>query len=123
MDTKLKEIRANIEKIDKSYREIKGYGECCDTAKPCEAELKDQLYMMIQSVYRYIDYVSQNVYNWQYDHTKNSTHLPKLSASQTEKLLKAAGAAEDFDVIKPSIFARANRNGNTEFIVDVIKPK
>jgi len=42
------------------------------------------------SVYKYIDYVQSNFWSWQSNHTDNYTHLPKLTPSQTEKLLKAA---------------------------------
>jgi hypothetical protein len=117
----LQEIKASIETLDKKYRESKGYGEV--STKPCDSESSDMLYSMIQGVYRYIDYVQGNTYNWQDNHTSKSTHLPKLTASQTEKLLKSCGANEDFDVARPTIFARANRNGSTEFIAELKVPK
>jgi hypothetical protein len=114
---KLKEIQANIQKLDKEYREIKGYGECCE--KPCPAEVEDRMYQMISNVYKYIDYVQSNFYSWQNNHTDSYTHLPKLTPSQTEKLLKAAGADKDFSVEKRVIFASLNRQGNKEFEIDL----
>lgn len=109
----LTEIKASIEILDKKYRESKGYGEV--SVKPCDSETSDMLYSMIQGVYRYIDYVQSNIYSWQDNHTKNLFHLPKLTASQAEKLLKAAGANEDFEVSRPIIFARNNRCGGKDF--------
>ena len=113
---KLKEIKASIEIFDKKYRESKGYGEC---TKPSSAEMEDVMYQMVSSVYKYVDYVQSNFYSWQSYHTDNHTHLPKLTASQTEKLLKAAGASEDFDVAKPTIWARANTNKSKSFEIDL----
>lgn len=105
---KLKEIKASIEKLDKEYRTIKGYGECCD--KPCPAEVQDILYSLLNNVYRYIDSSISGIWRWQDDHVTNKTHLPKLSASQIENLLDAAGAEDDFEVQKPIIWASAKYN-------------
>jgi hypothetical protein len=122
MDKKLQEIKASIEKLDKNYRESRGYGE--STSSPSKDESADLMYSMIQGVYRYIDYVQGNMYDWQDRHTSNSFHLPKLTPSQIEKLLKAAGAAEDFEVERKHIYAKANRNGSTEFVAELnIKKK
>jgi len=115
--TELKEIKANVEIIDKKYRESKGYGESTD--KPCAAETEDMMYSMVQGIYRYIDYIEGNIYSWQDRHIENSTHLPKLTPSQTEKLLKAAGASEDFDVQKKIIWSSTTRAGNKEFEIDL----
>jgi len=117
---KLQEIKASIEKLDKNYRESKGYGECCD--KPTPAETQDIMYSMIQGVYKYIDYVQSNFYSYQDRHETNYTHLPKLTPSQTEKLLKAAGASEDFNVQKKIIWA-SDRNGVKNFVAELNIPK
>lgn len=116
----LTEIKASIEILDKRYRESKGYGECCD--KPCPAEVEDVMYSMIQNVYRYIDTVQSNFWDYQNRHESNYTHLPKLSPSQIEKLLKAAGASEDFDVQKKIIWA-TDRNGVKNFTAELNIPK
>jgi len=116
---KLQELRASILDIDKKYREIKGYGDV--SSNPCPAEVEDMMYRMLSDVWRYIENVNQsNSTAWD-NHMAGNTHLPKLTASQQEKLLKAAGAGDDFQVVKPQIYARASRNGRKEFEIDLIK--
>jgi hypothetical protein len=116
---KLTQIKADFIKLDKQYRESKAYGDCCDAPSP--AEQKDEIYNMIQGVYRYIDYIQSSMYAFQDNLFSNYTILPRLTPSQLEKLLKAAGAEKDFDVIKRSIFASKDRQGNVEFEVDLGK--
>lgn len=116
----LTEIKASIEILDKKYRESKGYGEYCD--KPCPAEVEDVMYQMISNVYRYIENISNDMYRLHDNHINNYTHLPKLTPSQTEKLLKAAGASEDFDVQKKIIWA-TDRNGIKNFTAELNIPK
>jgi len=115
---KLKEIKASIEKINKQYRESKGYA-AVDCSSPSVAETQDVMYQMINSVYRYIDSVQSNFYRWQEAHSENTTHLPKLTPSQLEKLLKAAGAAGDFEVMKKMAWASTNNRGQKEFLIDL----
>jgi hypothetical protein len=113
----LQEIKANIAKIDKQYRISKGYAEDCNSPTPAEQE--DTMYQMLGSVYSYIDRIQSQMYSWQDSHCSNYTHLPKLTPSQTENLLKAAGANKDFEVQKKIIWASTNNQGHKQFLVDL----
>lgn len=113
---KLNEIKANIEKFDKQYRELKGYGECCD--KPCPAEIEDRLYSMCQNIYRYIDSSISYIYQWQDRHS--SGHLPPIQgAEKLQNALKTLGISEDYEVNKRQLWASVNSQGNNKFEVEL----
>lgn len=104
MNKELQEIKANIEKLDREYRQAKGYGDVSTT--PSKNEMEDRMYQMMSNIYRYIDSVASDSYKWQDNHNSVHSHLPKLTASQMEDLLDSCGAGRDFEVRKPAIFAK-----------------
>jgi hypothetical protein len=117
MDAKLQEIRANIEKINKEYREIKGYS---DANHPSAVELEDTMYNMMRNIYSYVDSVAQNMYNWEDKHIKN--HAPAFkSAAQLKKFLKTCDMEDDYLVEPKVIQSSLNRQKCIEFEVDLVK--
>jgi hypothetical protein len=81
-----------------------------------EEELKSKF----EALYNYISYLEKRMWEnssyaneWQYKHQEG--HLPKLQAGGIEKLLKAAGESENFDVIKRVVYA-SDKNGVTALV-------
>lgn len=125
MNKELKELSETFANISKEFKELRA-GMDMPSADPKNHDMMnrmmDNMYAMINNVHNRIDKVDQQHWQNMDNHMSASTHLPKLSASQHEKLLKSCGASEDYNVIKPSIFASRNRQGNPQFEVDLIKP-
>lgn len=108
---KLKELKA--EKFEK-YRAKK----ISQIAKAEMEEETEDEYVVIEEFYNKLDYVINlcyeltnstwraidELYTRQYEHAA-AGHLPKLTAGQLEKLLKAAGAENDFQVEKKTVLA------------------
>lgn len=94
MESKLKEIKANIEA---KKQELKG--EFCP----------EYFEYCIASLYDYVGYLERSIGNLQerlYDHTSNG-HLPPIkSAGQLEKAIKVLGIGDDYQVVKPVIWAK-----------------
>ena len=117
--TELNKIKANIEKIQKKFAEIRGYSEE-DVQKMCSADDMgmqmdsmqsdvDYLYRYLSNIQQYIYQVEGAFYSWASDHQTN--HVPKLNASAMEKFLKVVGMDGDFQVQKPQIYMSATKHG------------
>lgn len=106
-----------LEKLNKEYKELSTvFGNLSEKFKEIKGQpfdeksnilmndMMDNINAQISYIHRRIDYLSDELYK-HYD-----AHLPKLTAGQLEKLLKAAGASEDFEVRKKVIYANLGRN-------------
>lgn len=104
----IKQLKESFATAKKQYEETKGYGAAEDSKD-------DHMYTMIDNLYRYMSAVEDSVYRVMGEHNKNTTHLPKLTASQVEKLLDSCGAGKDFQVQRPVIWSSAKRELIAEF--------
>lgn len=124
--------------MDKNQEELKqlsqSFAKLSDNLKKIQADMpKDAnpqndmmnkcmsaMYNIADNLHNRMDRMSNSNYEWQDNHTKNSTHLPKLTHSQHKELLKACKADADYKVEKPVIYTRAS-NGNFEVELDFKK--
>jgi GTP-binding protein EngB required for normal cell division len=122
MNKELKELSEAFATLSNSFKELQSD---MHTKEPDNKmnDMMNYMHQMVSNIHDRIDRVDNNHWQKMDNHMSASTHLPKLTASQHEKLLKSCGASEDYSVVKPSIYARATRQGNTEFVVDVTNSK
>lgn len=116
---KLKQIKASIEKLDKEYRAIKGYGECSNA--PCPAEVQDMMYQICRNIYSYIDNSISYIYRWQDEHQRG--HLPPINGPEKlQNAIDVLGLDGDYEVNKRQLWAGARyvigSNGVIELQID-----
>ena len=122
MNKELKELSESCASLCENLKQLKA-DMPVDPKNPSNDMMNkcmDAMYNIADNLHRRIDIVDQNHWQKMDNHISASTHLPKLTASQHEKLLKSCGASEDYQVQKPTIWAR-NRQGNAELVVDLSK--
>lgn len=83
---------------------------------------EEEMKARFEALYSYITYLEKRLWevsssnnDWQWKHQEG--HLPKLQAGGIEKLLKAAGESENFNVVKKTVLA-FDKSGITA-LVDV----
>lgn len=119
-----KEITADVELLRASYDKIKA-DMSSDMEKEDEGEggeekdeMKEKMMEMMDNVSSRINYIWDAIYQLDagiYKHASKG-HLPVLSAGQLQKILDKCGLADDFEVSKPTIYAKTSKTG-TDFIV------
>lgn len=115
MNEKVKQFKESFAKIDKQYREVKGYGESCDT-KSNNEEI-DYLYALIRGFYDYVNYIEQDIYNH-----KTKGHIPPiLGAGKMENALTVLGIGSDYEVKKPIIWTSASKSPTSTITVEYKK--
>ncbi len=104
----LQDLTESFAKVEKNFKELRA---AMPEKEDIYSKCMDSMYSMVNNLHDRINRVSQAGYDYQDSHAKNNFHLPQLTASQKEKLLKAAGADGDFEVMKKPIYAsRASKN-------------
>ena len=79
--------------------------ECMESMKKNMMNMMESVYSTINSIYGELDSVYGNF-------AKHQTgHMPPLTAGQLNKIIKVAGAGDDYEVVKKYIYAK---NGNLE---------
>lgn len=122
---KIDKINENIqfskethEKVDAELKNLASYmTESQLKASQDEYISRQAHYDSLNYVYQSIDRLKTLVYEGEsriYQYLEGKTLLPKLTASQLEKLLKAAGAAEDFEISKKWISASEQKGSTLE---------
>lgn len=82
--------------------------DCCDENKM--ADIMNYCYNMFSSINERISRLSNDMYDYQYRHSKG--HLPPItSASAMKKGLKAFGIEDDYEILKPYISVASTKNG------------
>lgn len=72
------------------------------------------MFSYLSSVYDYVDYSISDIYNWIGDHTEG--HLPKISGAEKMKnALDILGISNDYEVIKPIIWAADKKSVVVEY--------
>ena len=112
---KLKELNEAFGTVKKEFDTIKA-----DLAAPGEEMCSKQevwamldrcmssVYNMVDSLYTTLGEVNNT--HWENHSNHQKGHAPAFkTASQLKAFLKTCGMAEDYDVIKPAIFASTNR--------------
>ncbi|MEK6881257.1 MAG: hypothetical protein AABY22_16670 [Nanoarchaeota archaeon] len=113
----LQEIKANLDKLDKEFKQIRA-DVTTDSNNEMYWKIMDNCYQMVSSVRNYIYALEDGIYKDWENHKKN--HPPKLlTATQLENYLEMCGMSNDYNVEKPKIEVRANRQGNKEFQIDL----
>lgn len=123
---KLENLSAILGKLQKQYKEIKGYGDVVNInpetndAPTCQ-DVQDIIYYYIQGIQQQISYLRDDFYNYTSYHSQG--HLPPIKgAGKMENALKVLGIDQDYQIIKPAIFASQTRNG-LEIQAEYQKPK
>ncbi len=110
---KHKELQEAFGALIKEYKISKGYmGEDAKASPDQEQKFKnDHMAYMINNVSDRL----KNLENGHYDHISPSSHIPPIKgAAQMKKVLGCIGLGEDYDVVKPKIFAsKSSSNGVT----------
>lgn len=104
MTEQLKTLKSAIATAEKNYRQSKGYED------GCESEKSDELYQMISSVYRYIERVQEDFWDYASAHAKG--HVVPLDAEAMQKFLIAVGLENRYDVVKPIISNTASKKNS-----------
>lgn len=87
---------------------------------PKQMASMDDMYRFMDSVHSRINWMEDYVFNWMGQHSKG--HAPALkTATALEKYLKMCGMENDYEVIKPAIFAQASHQG-TNYLINYTKP-
>lgn len=126
MNEEMKKLSEAFGQIDKNFKELRAQMGDMSKDNPQQDNMNkimDMCYQMVSNVHSRIDSLASDNYRWQDNHMQNNTHLPKLTASQHQKLLDSCGAGKDYNIQKPTIYARENGNRGPEFVVDLIKSK
>ena len=121
--------KEQIEKLNKEYKELSTvFGSLSEKFKEIKGQpldekgnilvndMMDNINAQIRYVHQRLDYLSNDLHN-HFD-----AHLPKLTAGQLEKLLKAAGASDDFEVRKKVIYASVKSNNRNPVIEVAYSP-
>jgi len=117
---KLKEIKAAIEKSEQQFKQIQA-DMVVDNNNEIYYKCMDACYRMVSDLRQYVYAVEDNLYKVMDNHLNG--HLPAIkSAEKFENALDTLGIGSDFNVEKPTIYVRANRNGNKEFDISLNIP-
>lgn len=103
----LGDLEASFASFQKKYEESKGYDSSCDSP---EKHMEDALYSMmvytdkrLREVVSYISHVEEALYQH-----KSAGHLPQIkSAGKMKNALDILGISDDYEVVKPVIFAKS----------------
>ena len=110
----IKEIRAEFEKLNTSFLEISTKYKQIKADLPSDnKDMEDMMYNMMDNIDRRISYIWDAIYsldNALYNHASKG-HLPKLDGSQMKKALNKLGLEDSFDVVVPTVYAKARRQG------------
>lgn len=114
---KLQELRQNLASLDDQMKQAKA-----------DMSSDDKYTAMFEYLYQSISRTREYLYELEdalYNHSSPSNgHIPKIKgAGKMEGALKALGISEDYEVQKPTIYARATRAGNPEFSIELKTPK
>jgi 5-bromo-4-chloroindolyl phosphate hydrolysis protein len=112
----LQEIKANLEKLDKEFKQIRA--DMPESNNDVYYKCMDACYQMVSSLRQYVYGMEDNFYRTMDTHMVG--HLPKIAgAEKMSNALETLGISEDYAVQKPTIYVRANRQGNKEFQVEL----
>ena len=125
MDIKIEELKESWAKMEEKYKELKA-------DMPANPN-SDQMNKIMDYIWNCMNSLSNQMWNLHDSHAKRmdnhmnpmgATHAPHLkTASQVQSYLKACNMNQDYNVEKPSIYVRASRAGNKEFMVDLNVPE
>lgn len=107
MDKELLQMREMFAKVQKEYWFSKGYIDSATSNKvPTEQQYQnDRMCAMIDHLHSRINHLEDK----HYEHNSPSKHLPPFrTASQLEGALKKLGLENDYEVVKPKIYAGKN---------------
>lgn len=120
--TEFNKTKASIENFKKKYSK-----KMTIKADDGESDPMEEIYNIMSSMVNYCHSRIDGMYsqinaarNQMWDHCSDG-HLPKLKASNMEKMLKNCGADGDFNVARPTLYcSAANKDGKklTLSIVD-----
>jgi hypothetical protein len=111
LENTAKELKNKVSKADMCEVTPDNFKYLCSTC--------DNLYNMIYNLRDAVYQGDSRVWDAFYQHQQN--HVPKLDAGAMEKFLKVVGLSDSYEVIKPSIYISASKNGNKTFNVDLGK--
>lgn len=104
----LQELRANVEILNKKYKEIRA--EMPENHDNKMRDMEDLMWQLISRVHERISYVEDGFYNYTYQHSVG--HIPAIAgAGQMEDCLKTLGLNKDYQVYKPMIAAASTKYG------------
>lgn len=116
----LKQLKESLAQIEKQYNEIKG-DMPVDPKMDKYNSMMDMMYRGFSNLRDYIYGLESKMYAQMDTHKKG--HLPPiLGADKMSKALKTLGCDGDYEIQKPVIYARASRQGNKEFEVELNIP-
>lgn len=122
---KLEEFKLNQEnwdKIDKSLKSVASYMEEGEkSCKEVDYVSAERHWESIRCLHDCLDSVRREIYNesrYLQEYLGRHTLLPKLSPSQLENLLKAAGAENDFEVMRQ--YAVASEQKGNKLEIDIV---
>ncbi len=108
MNDELKKLSEAFGTISKKYLQTKAdMGEKDSGMDKKMSDMMGYVYQLIDNLHRRVDYVSQAGYEIYDEHMSKSTHLPKLSVSQMNKLLENCGASDDYVCNPKQVMAKA----------------
>lgn len=122
--TELKEIKAKLEQSEKEFKQIRADICCVTENKDQEVYYKclDACYLMVSNLREYVYRIEGDFYRTMEEHRNG--HLPKIQgAEKMENALEILGLNQDYEVMKPTIYVRASRNGNKNFDIELNIPK
>lgn len=114
----LTEIKAALDKSEAKFKELRA--DCCvnDQNQEMYYKVMDACYLMVQNLRQYIYSVEDNMWKMFDEHKKN--HPPKLmTATHLQNYLEACGMENDIEIVKPTIYIQASKNGIKSFEVDL----
>jgi hypothetical protein len=115
---KLEELKASIDKIDTKFKELRGGPEMA-TNSDINNQIWNTCYDMVDGLRQYVYTIADALYKHQ-----NNGHLPPIvGAERMNKALKSTGMDGDYKAEPRTIYSSINRQGNTEFVVDVANSK
>lgn len=113
----LTEIKAALDKSEKDFKQIQA-DMVVDNNNEIYYKCMDACYSMVSSLRQYVYSVEDNFYRTMDNHMIG--HLPKIhGAEKMENALETLGISSDYEVQKPTIYVRANRQGNKQFDIDL----
>jgi hypothetical protein len=118
---KLEELKQSWAEMEDSYKQIRA-DMPVDPTQDKQNQIMDYMWECMSSLRNQMWDLHDSHSNALANHASpvGKTHPPALnSASAVENYLDACGMTNDYEVKKPSIQVRANRQGNKEFQVEL----
>jgi hypothetical protein len=116
MNIELDKLKQAMASIDDKIKVVKADMDAKEGAESEASKMFGYCYDLINGLRSYVYQIEGSFYDAMREHRVG--HLPPIKgAGKLEKAMEKLGISDDYEIIKPTIYASASRNGAKQFEV------